>query len=380
MLVIFYGTSAELIKMLGIVKGVPRSQQLLICNSQQYAGLQKLHKQLDIEPDVYLSKGWRGKDVANMKQMLAMMLGSHGSFAKQFRKIKKQIKDHDKEFGTKSVAVVHGDTLTTVVGSYLGKALGLPVAHVEAGLRSGHWKSPFPEEIDRRIAAKFARIHFPPNAEAEVNLVKEKVKGDIVVTTYNTAKDAIQRSDEFKSDDLNQLKLPKKYCLVLLHRTELLESKTDLEAILKVLHAHASAKNPVVFTEHTTTKAKISAYGFDHYLDKVGFRTIPKQPYFDFMAIVKGADYIVTDGGGLQEDAFFLGIPTMVHRGRTERSEGLGLNADISRMDVAKVEAFLKDHKNKTDFAKMTDKMSPSKVVIDYFTDNGYIKGQTSRR
>ncbi len=373
MVVVFYGTSAELIKILGIIKGIPREEQLLICNAQQHAGLQKVHKQLGIEPDVYLSRGWRGKDVANMKQMLLMMVQSHSSFARQFRSIKKKIKSYDKAHNTKSVAVVHGDTLTTVVGCYLGKALGLPVAHVEAGLRSGHWKSPFPEEIDRRIAAKFARIHFAPNEDAEANLRGEKVKGIIVNTTYNTAKDAIERADKYKSDELKKLNLPKSYCLVLLHRTELLENKTDLEAILKVLNKHASAKTPVVFTEHTTTKAKIAAYGFEHYFNKEGFLTIPKQPYFDFMAIVNGADYIVTDGGGLQEDAFFLGIPTMVHRGRTERSEGLGLNADISRMDVKKVANFLENHSNKADFAKMSNKTSPSKVVINYFMKEGYI-------
>jgi UDP-N-acetylglucosamine 2-epimerase (non-hydrolysing) len=374
MLVVFYGTSAELIKMLGIVKGIPRSEQLLICNSQQHEGLQRVHKQLDIEPDIYLSTGWRGNDVANMKQMLGMMLGSHTRFAKKFRSIKKQIKAHDKANGTRSVAVIHGDTLTTVVGSYLGKFLGLPVAHVEAGLRSGHWKSPFPEEIDRRIAAKFARIHFSPNKEAEENLLREKVKGEIIDTKYNTAKDAIERADEFKSEELTKLWLPKRYCLVLLHRTELLENRKDLEAILKALHEHASLKTPVVFTEHTTTKTKIQQYGFQHYLKKEGMIILPKQPYFDFMAIVNGADYIVTDGGGLQEDAFFLGIPTMVHRQRTERSEGLGLNAGISKMDVTKVADFLENHKSKKEFSKMVDHTSPSQIVIDYFADKEFIK------
>lgn len=373
MLVIFYGTSAELIKMLGIVKGVPRSEQLLICTSQQHGGLQKVHPQLGIEPDLYLSQGWKGGDVANMKQMLGMMLGAHGRFARKFRNLKKKIREHDKIAGTKSVAVVHGDTLTTVVGCYLGKALGLPIAHVEAGLRSGHWKSPFPEEIDRRIATKFARIHFPPNDEAETNLRREKVKGEIVSSVYNTAKDAIEQADQFTSNEFKKLNLPAHYCLVLLHRTELLENKSDLEAILKTLNEHASKETPVVFTEHTTTREKIRANGLGHYLEKEGMRTIPKQPYFDFMAIVKGSDYIVTDGGGLQEDAFFLGIPTMIHRQRTERNEGLGINADISRMDVQKVRDFLKNHKDKKEFSQMVDSTSPSKIVTSYFAKNGYI-------
>ncbi|HSX33071.1 MAG TPA: UDP-N-acetylglucosamine 2-epimerase [Candidatus Saccharimonadales bacterium] len=374
MIVIFYGTSAELIKLLGIVKTVPRSEQLLVCIAQHEEGLRKLHPQLGIEPDFYLSHGWKQKDVANMKQMLGMMLVAHGNFARTFRKIKKAIQNHNAATGTKSIAVVHGDTVTTVAGSYLGILLGLKVAHVEAGLRSGHWKSPFPEEIDRRIAAKFARVHFPPNKEAEDNLRREQVKGELISTQFNTAKDAIEMSAQFVSEEFGRLKLPKHYCLVLLHRTELLESKADLQAILTVINEHASPKTPVVFTEHTTTKEKIHAYGLDHYLDKPGLTVIPKQPYFDFMAIVGRAEYIVTDGGGLQEDAFFLGIPTMVHRARTERSEGIGVNAELSRMDTQKVASFLRNHRDKKEFSALRHSVSPSQIVVDYFVAHNYIQ------
>ena len=373
MLVIFYGTGAELIKMLGVMKRVPRSEQYLICTAQQREGLDRVHAQLGVEPDIYLAQGWKGKDVANMKQMLLLMLQAHGKFAAQYLKIKETIKQHDVRSGTKSIAVVHGDTLTTVVGCYLGRLLGLKVAHVEAGLRSGSWKNPFPEEIDRRIAAQFARIHVPPHRTAEAALVREKVKGEIIPTNYNTAKDAIEMSEQFVSEEYARLKLPRHYCLVLLHRTELLESKSDLEAILKTIKDHASPKTPVVFTEHTTTKEKIHAYGFEHYLEKDGLIPIPKQPYFDFMAIVKNSDYIVTDGGGLQEDAFFFGIPTVIHRLTTEREEGLGSNAELSKWDVKKVADFLRHHKDKKEFAQLANATSPSQVVVDYFRDHNYI-------
>jgi len=176
------------------------------------------------------------------------------------------------------------------------------------------------------------------------------------------------------SKEFARLELPASYCLVLLHRTELLENKSALEEILKVINKHASPKTPVVFTEHTTTKEKILEYGLMHYLEKPGLVVIHKQPYFDYMAIVGKADYIVTDGGGLQEDAFFFGIPTMVHRGRTERSEGLGLNADISKMDTKKVADFLVHHRDKKEFRALRDSVSPSKTVIDYFADHGYIQ------
>lgn len=374
MVVIFYGTSAELIKMLGIVRNIPRSEQLLICTAQHGKGLKTLHPQLGVEPDLYLAQGWKGNDVANMKQMLGLMFTAHSKYITQFRQLKKRIKAHDHAHGTKTIALVHGDTLTTVVGAYLGRFLGLPIAHIEAGLRSGSWKSPFPEEIDRRIVAKWARLHYAPNDTAQENLEREQVKGEIINTHFNTAKDSIEMSDQFVSEAYKKLTLPKHFCLVLLHRTELLENKHDLEAILKVLHKHASPKTPVVFTEHSTTKAKIEEYGLQHYFDKEGMQILPKQPYFDYMAIVKRADYVVTDGGGLQEDCYFLGIPLMVHRQTTEREEGLGINADISRMDVQKVADFLENHKDKKAFSQLKDAVSPSKLVIADLKKRGFIE------
>lgn len=372
MIVIFYGTSAELIKMVGIVQRVPRSELLLICSSQHHNGLKKVHEQLNIYPDITLSEGWFGKDVMTIPQMAGMMLRAHGSFLKNLSKIRKQIRMHDKKLGTRSVAVVHGDTLTTVIGSYMGRWLGLPVAHVEAGLRTHNWRSPFPEEIDRRIAARFSRIHYPPSETAEADLLKENVKGVIVNTKYNTAKDAIELASSFVSDDFKKLALPKKYCLVLLHRTELIENKADLEAILQVVHAHASKSTPVVFTEHSTTWEKIRTYNLDHYLKKEGLYVIPKQPYFDFMEIVKKAEYIVTDGGGLQEDAFFLGIPTIIHRKATERQDGLGFNAELSGLDVKKVTAFLVNHKNKRDLKRTIEAISPSQIVVNHLKGENY--------
>jgi len=367
MVILFYGTGAELIKMVGVIQRIPRSEMLLISTSQQHAGLQKVHKQLGIYPDIELSNGWFGKDVVTMAQMLGMMIRTHAKFLQVLIPLRRRIRQHDKQHHTRSVAVVHGDTLSTVVGCYFGKALGLKIAHVEAGLRTHDWRTPFPEEIDRRIAAKFARLHYPPSETAEKDLREEKVKGEIINTKYNTAKDAIEQSSSFLSDNFANLSLPKHYCLVLLHRTELIESKKDLEVILKVIHDHASKKTPVVFTEHSTTQEKIKAYGFEHYLKKEGLKVIHKQPYFDFMEIVRNSDYIVTDGGGLQEDAYFLSIPTIVHRERTERQDGLGFNAELSRFDAANVAKFLKNHKDKKDLRREISDISPSQIVVDDF-------------
>jgi len=374
MIVFFYGTSAELIKMIGVIRRVPRSELLLICSSQHNKGLMKVHEQLGIQPDISLSRGWFGNDVMTIKQMVGMMIHAHLRFAHMLIPLRKQIHQHDKQQGTKSIAVVHGDTLTTVIGSYMGRALGLQVAHVEAGLRTHNWRSPFPEEIDRRIAMKFARLHFPPSDLAESDLTKENAKGEIINTRYNTAKDSIELSSSFLSDDFKKLILPKKYCLVLLHRTELIENKDEFEAILKVIYDHASLKTPVVFTKHSTTWEKIRSYGFEHYLEKDGLTVIRKQPYFNFMEVVRRSEYIVTDGGGLQEDAFFLGIPAVIHRKATERQDGLGFNAELSGLDTNKVAAFLMKHKDKRDLNNKIDTVSPSQIVVDTFYERSFFR------
>lgn len=373
MIVVFYGTSAELIKMLGVIQLIPRDELLLICSSQHRAGLKKVHTQLNIEPDIYLSNGWFGKDVKSITQMALMMTISHATFLRKLRPIRKHIKKIDTEKGTKSIALVHGDTLTTVIGSYMGRWLRLPVGHVEAGLRTHDWRSPFPEEIDRRIAAKFSTVHFAPSELAIADLKKENVKGEIINTSFNTAKDAIEQSAKYLSDTFDKLELPKNYCLVLLHRTELIENKTDFEKILKVINHHASKKTPVVFTEHSTTSKKIELYKFNHYLNKPGLKVIAKQPYFDFMEIVRNADCIVTDGGGLQEDAFFLGIPAIIHRKTTERQDGLGINAELSGLDPQKVATFLANRSTKSKINKQSSTISPSKIVLNYLKDHQFI-------
>ena len=374
MIVLFYGTSAELIKMYGILKLIPRQDALLICSAQHNKGLEKVHDQLNIHPDIYLSNGWFGDDVKTIPQMLGVMLQVHAKYLFKIKEIKNRIKTHDKRRKTESISIVHGDTLTTLVGSYLSKLLGLPLAHVEAGLRTHDWKSPFPEEIDRRVAGKLARIHYTPNEEAKKNLIDERVKGEIIDTKYNTAKDAIENSRFFLSDNYKKLKLPKKYCLVLLHRTELIENKDELEKILSVINEYASPERPVVFTEHSTTAKKMNLYKFEKYLQKDGIKVIPKQAYFDFMEIVRNADVIVTDGGGLQEDAYFLGIPTIIHRKVSERPDGIGINAEISHFDVEKVRKFLNNHKSKKSLQRETKNISPSEIVVKHLVSKNYIK------
>ncbi|PLS81049.1 hypothetical protein CYG49_02850, partial [Candidatus Saccharibacteria bacterium] len=298
----------------------------------------------------------------------------HLNFIRRYRLIRKTFRAYDKKFKTRSTAIVHGDTLTTVVGSYFGRLLGLPVSHIEAGLRSGRTFHPFPEEIDRRIVSRIARIHFAPNEAAIENLKRENTKGDIIDTKYNTSKDALSIADTFESKVIEGLNLPSRFGLVSIHRTELLERKKELEEFLSVISKAAKKEQPLVFLDHSTTKEKIKVSGFDKYLNKPGIYRIPKLAYMDFIQVVKRADYILTDSGGLQEDAYFLGVPAMIHRLTTERNEGLGQNVELSYLEKDRLEDFIRRQKNETKITRLTDTTSPSSIVISYLKEERYIR------
>jgi UDP-N-acetylglucosamine 2-epimerase (non-hydrolysing) len=117
----------------------------------------------------------------------------------------------------------------------------------------------------------------------------------------------------------------------------------------------------------------LKAHGLESLLDRPRIKQILKQPHFDFMAIVKGAQAIITDGGGLQEDSYFLGIPTLVQRRRTERNEGLDSSAVLSRMDIALVRSWLKNHPDRSAFSSLRNSVSPSALVIDYLREHRYV-------
>lgn len=372
MIVLFYGTSAELIKCLGVINGVRRDQLLLVCTAQQKSQIEQFHHQSGIEPDIYLAMGWRGRDVHSILEMLGFMIKVHFNFFVKYIRIKKIIKDSNSKNDTKSLGVVHGDTLTTVVGAYFTKLLGLKLAHIEAGLRSGKVMHPFPEEIDRRIVSKLANIHFAPNQNAVDNLVKENTKGEIIDTKYNTSKDAIEVAMKYSSKIVKSLNLPKSYGLVSIHRTELLERKNDLQSFLEVISKFASKNRNIVFIDHATTREKIRSLNFDKYLLSEGILRIPKLAYMDFIQVAKMSDYILTDSGGLQEDAYFMGVPTMIHRITTERNEGLGVNIELSGLDISKVEKFLSSNKA-IRLETFSDSFSPSGFIINYLLDNKYI-------
>jgi UDP-N-acetylglucosamine 2-epimerase (non-hydrolysing) len=263
--------------------------------------------------------------------------------------------------------VVHGDTFTTVLGALMGHALGAPVAHIEAGLRSGDWRNPFPEELDRLITSRLAQIHLAPGAHAVANLRAIKVRGQIVDTDGNTIRDAL----ELVPARTPPIELPdRQFGLVSLHRFELISKPNIFRAILELLR-EASRRTPMLFIDHPVTAAAITAHGLDAMFDD-RFRRVARQRYFPFIALLKASIFLVTDSGGSQEECAQLGHPCLVHRATTERPDGLGESVVLSRMDLEVVRAFLADP---TSYATLpvAGRLRPTDVIIEYLYEQGFL-------
>ena len=244
------------------------------------------------------------------------------------------------------IMVVHGDTVSTLMGAYLGRKLGMQVAHVEAGLRSHNWFSPFPEEIDRVLSSRKATIHFAPGREAVANLQKAHAKGCIVDTVYNTIIDSLAYSRRVpcRNEAVQALCHGELYFVFVMHRQENLANKKLVEAMVARVSAQARTVRCVMIL-HKPTEVTLTQMGLLDSLRKDSrFTLLPRVEYFDFMKLLDGAAFVITDGGSNQEELAYMGKPCLIMRDRTERTDGLGENARLYGGDLQAVDDFVQTY------------------------------------
>lgn len=368
MIIFIYGTTGELIKILPLIKQVPHDKQVRISTEQQPHQLAGLHKETGVPPpDIKVAHGRAGHDLEKISDMLFWLFGVIWKYPKVRRIIKEQVKIHSRD---RVIVVVHGDTVTTVLGAIVGRLNRVKVAHIESGLRSGNWKHPFPEEIDRRIVSKIARLHFAPGNIPLKNLEKARVKGELINTRLNTVFDSLRLAQASKVKIQSLTELPAKFFVVSIHRNELLAQPKEFAHILKKIAAKSAEIN-CIFLDHPITKETIKTRGLDNLLEVPGLTRIPKLKYYQFISLTAKADFIITDSGGLQEESAYLGIPCLVHRLTTERQEGLGQNVVLSRYDHTVVDDFMDNpyqHKKES----ISDKISPTKIIYDYLVSKKF--------
>lgn len=368
MIAIVYGTTGELIKLAPVLHRLESNGSgsvLTACTGQQIQQIPTLLDDFGLsQPDVWLGRGHNELDLerpADIPPWLATV-------ALAFRRHRRSLRARLHAGRGRPLVLVHGDTFTTVLGAAIGRSMRMPVAHIEAGLRSGNWRNPFPEELDRRMTSKLSTIHFAPGEWAAGNLSRAGVRGEIVDTGGNTIRDALAM---VATGAVPAVELPDEpFGLVSIHRFELLSQLDDLRRIIELLHA-ASRRTPLLFIDHPVTVAAITEGGLDGLFDE-RFRRVPRQRYFRFISLLKASSFLVTDSGGSQEECAQLGHPCLVHRVATERQDGLDGPVVLSKMNLDVVQAFLEDPLRYRR-PPVTGSHRPSDVVVGHLEDLGFL-------
>ncbi len=259
------------------------------------------------------------------------------------------------------VGLVHGDTASTLFGALVLRLAGIKVGHVEAGLRSSRLLDPFPEEIVRRLVSKLSSVHFVPGETARRNLTG--IRGQIVDTAGNTLKDALLMALDAAGPVPGLDTSP--YAVFSVHRNENLSQRAVFEQLMQVV-VDTAAIIPVRFVLHPATRERIRATGWLERLRATpGLELLERMNYPDFVALLVGSRFLMTDGGSNQEEAAMLGIPTLLLRRTTERDDGLDDCVQLSGLMPAVITSFVRKHAHAPWQVQRPDSESPSRLLVD---------------
>lgn len=222
--------------------------------------------------------------------------------------------------------LTQGDTTSTFVGSLIAFYHKIPVGHVEAGLRSFNRMDPFPEELNRRMASQLATLHFAPTQESKENLLKDNVVENNIVITGNTVIDALLWIISQKSNELDRIVKKyrltnQKYILMTMHRRENHGKRmvNTMKGIKKFIEKYQDYQLifPVHYNPAVREVVEKELKGIK------GIILIDPVEYLDFVALMRDCRFIISDSGGVQEEAPSLGKPVLVLRETTERPEAI---------------------------------------------------------
>ena len=218
--------------------------------------------------------------------------------------------------------VVHGDTLSTVIGALAARRTGNRVLHLESGLTSGRLLDPFPEEISRRLVFRLADVAFCPTADT-AKYMALRYRCEVVNTLGNTIEDAVALSGA----DPTGGDRSERYVVASLHRFQNLFNASRLRFLVELIEA-ISNRFTVHFVLHPATRKRLAGSELMGRLQSnPNIKLSPRLGYRAFLSLAARADCVLTNGGSNQEELSVLGVPTIVMRDRTERQDGLKRNA-----------------------------------------------------
>jgi UDP-N-acetylglucosamine 2-epimerase (non-hydrolysing) len=209
------------------------------------------------------------------------------------------------------IVLVYGDVNSTIAAALVCSKLLLPVAHVEAGLRS--FDRTMPEEINRIVTDQLSEVLFTPSGDGNENLLREGVSQDRIHLVGNVMIDTLVRLlPAARSCAKNGL--PDRFALMTLHRPSNVDNTENLEEILNSL-AEVSTELKIIFPVHPRTRQRIAESG----LNTGQLSLLEPMPYIEFLSLESHAQFVITDSGGIQEETTYLGVPCLTMRSNTER-------------------------------------------------------------
>lgn len=239
--------------------------------------------------------------------------------------------------------IVQGDTTTTFCGALAAFYRGVPVAHVEAGLRSGDFRQPFPEEMNRVLATRLATLHFTPTDAAAENLLREGVAPNRILVTGNTGIDALLETRDalaagsLRAEGVRAPDTGKKLILVTAHRRESFGEGFDgiCEALVRL-----AARDDVQIVYPVHPNPEVRAVVEKRLGAMAAIRLLEPLAYVSFVDLMRRAHVLLTDSGGIQEEGPSLGKPVLVMREKTERPEAVAAGAArLTGTDPARIVA-----------------------------------------
>lgn len=307
---VLFGTRPEAIKLAPVIHELKRKkfQSVVVSSAQHKELLKPFLKILDIKTDYDLRVMRKNQTPTQVCSRILAKL------------------DEILEFEKPDLILVQGDTTTTLAGALAGFNRRIPVGHIEAGLRSGDPNSPFPEEMNRRIVSQLASFHFASTGKNQLNLLSEGVPPEKIFVTGNPVVDSLQSilKDLKPSQEIQKLIAEtegKKRILLTTHRRE--SFGAAMSGNLRVLRDFvAKRKNTcLIFPVHPNPNVrKITG---EILADTDCVHLLEPLDYVDFITLMKNAWLIVSDSGGVQEEAPSLGKPLLILRENTERPEAI---------------------------------------------------------
>lgn len=344
-IMIIFGTRPEAIKMGPVVKAFNKNNRfetVVVVTGQHEEMLNQVLEVFEIVPDYNLHIMKRNQTLFDITSNILVNM--------------KEILEKE----TPDMVLVHGDTTTTFASAIAAFYLKIPVSHVEAGLRTNNFYSPFPEEFNRQAVSIVATLNFAPTEQARNNLIKEGKNKETVYVTGNTAIDAL-KSTVISGYESNVINWAKGSRLIVLtaHRRENLGAplREMFTAIKKILLEYDDIK--IVYPIHMNPNIRSLALEIFSNIDNI--RLVEPMDVISFHNLLASSYLILTDSGGIQEEAPSLGKPVLVMRDKTERPEGIaaGTLKLVGTSQESIYNSFKELLDNKTSYEKMSKAVNP---------------------